>query len=175
MPAGRWPANVILTHSASCADACAEDCPVRVMDGQSGERRSAYPNNPEAAANYTGTNVTAGCFGGDKAGASYSDSGGASRFFHRFEHDAPFIYQAKASKRDRGEGNGHPTVKPSALMRHLVRLVAPPGGIVLDPFAGSGTTLVAAQAEGMNAIGIEREAEYVEIIRARIAKSTEAA
>lgn len=70
---------------------------------------------------------------------------------------------------ERPQGNHHPTVKPTALMRHLVRLVTPPGGTVLDPFAGSGTTLVAALAEGFSAIGIEREAEYVEIIRARIA------
>jgi len=86
------------------------------------------------------------------------DSGGASRFF----------YTAKASRKERGEGNVHPTVKPLALMRWLVRLVTPPGGTVLDPFAGSGTTLLAARAEGFNAIGIEREAEYVEIMRKRL-------
>ena len=57
----------------------------------------------------------------------------------------------------------------------MIRLVTPPGGTVLDPFAGSGTTLVAAQQEGMSAIGIEREAEYVEIIRKRIGAATEAA
>ena len=56
-------------------------------------------------------------------------------------------------------------------MRWLVRLVTPPGGTILDPFAGSGTTLVAALAEGRHAIGIEREAEYVEIIKARLAKA----
>ena len=86
-------------------------------------------------------------------------SGGASRFF----------YTSKASRRERGEGNTHPTVKPLSLMRWLVKLVTPPGGVVLDPFAGSGTTLLAAQSEGFDAIGIEREAEYVEIIKKRIA------
>jgi len=86
------------------------------------------------------------------------DSGGASRFF----------YTAKASRKERGEGNVHPTVKPLALMRWLVRLVTPPGGTVLDPFAGSGTTLLAARAEGFGAVGIEREAEYVEIMRKRL-------
>ena len=65
--------------------------------------------------------------------------------------------------------NSHPTVKPVALMRWLVRMVTPPGGVVLDPFCGSGTTLVAAIEEGVDAIGIEREAEYVEIIRRRVA------
>lgn len=63
-------------------------------------------------------------------------------------------------------------VKPLALMRWLVRLVTPPGGLVLDPFAGSGTTLIAAHQEGFRALGIEREAEYVKIARARIAHWT---
>jgi hypothetical protein len=61
--------------------------------------------------------------------------------------------------------NHHPTVKPVALMRHLVRLVTPPGGTVLDPFAGSGTTLVAAVLEGFDAIGCEMTDEYLPIIR----------
>jgi site-specific DNA-methyltransferase (adenine-specific) len=65
--------------------------------------------------------------------------------------------------------NHHPTVKPTDLMRHLCRLVTPPGGTVLDPFAGSGSTGKAAALEGFRFIGIEREAEYVEIARARIA------
>jgi len=69
--------------------------------------------------------------------------------------------------------NHHPTVKPTALMRYLCRLVTPPGGVVLDPFAGSGSTGKAAVAEGFRFIGIEREAEYVEIARARIAAATE--
>jgi DNA modification methylase len=64
--------------------------------------------------------------------------------------------------------NNHPTVKPTDLMAWLVRLVTPPGGIVLDPFAGSGSTLVAAKREGFQYIGIEREAEYVEIAKARV-------
>ena len=65
--------------------------------------------------------------------------------------------------------NHHPTVKPLKLMRYLVRLVTPPGGTVLDPFAGSGTTLIAAKEEGFNFIGIELEPEYVEIAEARLA------
>jgi DNA modification methylase len=67
------------------------------------------------------------------------------------------------------QSNHHPTVKPIELMRYLVRLVTPPGGIVLDPFAGSGSTGVACAEEGFGFIGIEREAEYCEIARARIA------
>jgi site-specific DNA-methyltransferase (adenine-specific) len=64
--------------------------------------------------------------------------------------------------------NHHPTVKPTDLMRYLCRLVTPPGGVVLDPFTGSGSTGKAAMLEGFRFIGIEREAEYVEIARARI-------
>ncbi len=86
------------------------------------------------------------------------DSGSAARFF----------YCAKASKKDRGEGNNHPTVKPTELMKWLVQLVTPEGGVVLDPFAGSGTTLVACKMLGRDCIGIEREQEYVEIIKRRL-------
>jgi hypothetical protein len=86
------------------------------------------------------------------------DSGSAARFF----------YCAKASKRDRDEGNNHPTVKPTDLMRYLCRLVTPPDGTVLDPFMGSGSTGKAAALEGFSFIGIEREAEYVAIAQARI-------
>lgn len=86
------------------------------------------------------------------------DTGSAARFF----------YCAKASKKDRGDGNNHPTVKPTELMKWLVKLVTPEGGVVLDPFAGSGTTLVAAKMLGRDCIGIEREPEYVEIIKRRL-------
>ncbi len=119
----------------------------------------------------------------------YGDSGSAARFF----------YCAKASKADRDEGceslaakpnadwpqnldgndargaaprrNHHPTVKPTALMRYLCRLVTPPRGVVLDPFMGSGSTGKAATLEGFQFIGIEREEEYVKIAKARIAKA----
>jgi DNA modification methylase len=86
---------------------------------------------------------------------------------------ARLFYCAKASKKDRGEGNKHPTVKPTDLMRYLCRLVTPPGGLVLDPFCGSGSTGKAAALEGFNFIGIEREAEYAEIARRRIQAALE--
>jgi site-specific DNA-methyltransferase (adenine-specific) len=91
--------------------------------------------------------------GSPEALAAFPDTGD-------FGSAAQFFYCAKASKADRA-GSAHPTVKPLALMRYLCRLITPPGGIVLDPFAGSGTTLQAAVQEGFQAIGIEREAEYV--------------
>ncbi len=95
-------------------------------------------------------------------GGFYGDTGSAARFF----------YCAKASKADRSEGNNHPTVKPTDLMRYLCRLVTPPGGIVLDPFMGSGSTGKAAILEGFQFIGIEREAEYLTIAEARISHAS---
>lgn len=80
-----------------------------------------------------------------------------------------FFYCAKASRKDRGEGNNHPCVKPTELMRYLCRLVTPPGGTVLDPYMGSGSTGKAAAMEGFCFIGIEREEDYVNIARRRIA------
>lgn len=81
---------------------------------------------------------------------------------------ARFFYCAKTSKRDRGEGNNHPTVKPTDLMAYLCRLVTPPGGVVLDPFMGSGSTGKAAMREGFRFIGCELSPEYLAIAEARI-------
>lgn len=81
---------------------------------------------------------------------------------------ARFFYAAKASKRDRGEGNTHPTVKPTDLMAYLCRLVTPPGGVVLDPFMGSGSTGKAALREGFGFIGVECEPAYFGIACERI-------
>ena len=79
-----------------------------------------------------------------------------------------FFYCPKASKKDRGENNNHPTVKPTELMQYLCRLVTPKGGVVLDPFMGSGSTGKAAIAEGFSFIGIELNEEYFEVACARI-------
>jgi hypothetical protein len=142
---------------------CVEGCPVRALDEQSGTSRSAALGS------------AGGAFGSDTTYAqdattramrrtmrpAHGDSGGASRFF----------YTAKASRKERGVGNTHPTVKPLALMRYLCRMVTPPGGVVLDPFAGSGTTLLAARSEGLRAIGIEREEEYAAIASGRLEDS----
>jgi len=94
-------------------------------------------------------------------GNQHGDTGSAARFF----------YCAKASKKERtvnGEvENGHPTVKPVALMRWLVRLITPPGGTVLDPYCGSGTTGIACKEEGFNFVGIDLH--HAELARDRIA------
>ena len=84
---------------------------------------------------------------------------------------ARFFYCAKTSRKERGEGNTHPTVKPQSLMRYLVRLVTPPGGLVLDPFLGSGSTALAAIAEGFCILGIEQDAGYLRIAKRRLANT----
>ena len=105
-----------------------------------------------------------------------ASTGTASRYFTQFEPD-PFVYIAKASRRDRSSGgavvNTHPTCKSQALMRWLCRLITPPAGIVLDPFAGSGSTGVAALSEGFRFVGVEREPEYATIARARLTHASD--
>ncbi len=133
-PVGRWPANVI--HDGSHE--------VEAAFAAFGEKVSNPGTYQKLGA--------AGCYSPTRpAGAvtSAGDAGSASRFF----------YSAKATAEDR-VGSKHPTVKPQALMRHLCRLVTQQGGVVLDPFAGSGSTGQAAVAEGFRAILIERETEY---------------
>jgi hypothetical protein len=161
---GRWPANVVLTHG-DCGDECVPGCPVAELDAQSGNRPGATSNSAsEGGAGF----MRDGGFMRGAAGLplrlGYADEGGASRYFPAFR------YQAKAPTRERPKVDGvaHPTVKPLALMAWLIRLVTPPGGVVLDPFAGSGTTVEAALTEGVRCITIEREAEYLPLILARI-------
>lgn len=93
-------------------------------------------------------------------GKGHSDSGGASRFF--------YVAKPSTAERNNGGENRHPTVKSIELMRYLVRLVTPPNGIVLDPFAGSGTTCIAAKEEFMQFVGIELQPEYAELAMKRI-------
>lgn len=144
--AGRWPANVVLDPEAA-----------ELVDEQSGELRSGA--NPTRRGADKFRNVY-GAFPGQEEcdPARGAEVGGASRFF----------YCAKTSAAERGHGNTHPTVKPVALMRWLVRLVTPPGGTVLDPFCGSGTTGIAALREDLSFVGVEREPTYVAIARQRI-------
>lgn len=142
---GRWPGNVIFDQ-----DAAAE------LDLQSGDRKAGGSLNGSEPSR-PAKNVY-GEYADRRLWESYEDEGGASRFF----------YCAKASTSERGEGNNHPTVKPVDLMQYLCRLVTPPEGLILDPFLGSGTTGIAALREGFRFVGIDREAEYIEIARRRI-------
>lgn len=160
---GRWPPNVVLTHAVGCEDDCFAACPVSELDAHSGLLRSGA--NPTRRH----TDVFRDCYGEFRGSVAPRpirgpDSGGAARFFPAFR------WQAKASRaeRPRVDGTAHPTVKPLQLMRWLVCLVTPNGGLVLDPFLGSGTTAEAARLEGFRCIGIEREADYLRLIRARL-------
>jgi DNA modification methylase len=151
---GRWPADVVLSHHPDCGEECVPDCPVAELDRQSGT--------------------------------------GASRFFYVAkpsprERNLGLPNAPETARRQRGErllfwslpqpgANNHPTVKSVALMRYLCRLVTPPGGLVVDPFMGSGSTGVAALGEGFAFLGIEREAGYVldiAVHRLRHASSTD--
>jgi site-specific DNA-methyltransferase (adenine-specific) len=140
---GRWPANVILDEDAA-----------EILDWQSGNSHSSIgnPRGTLKKSMFSNSKMTI-------VGPEYNDYGGASRFF----------YCSKASKREKGSGCNHPTVKPVDLMRYLIRLVTPIGGIVLDPFLGSGSTGIAAREEGMQFIGIELSEEYAELAESRIA------
>lgn len=146
---------------------CHPGCPAGMLDAQSGETTSRA-GNPRAGKSGEGWGMTA-------TGTEHDDRGGASRFF----------YTSKATGRDKGNvtlpalpmfgveeeefRNTHPTVKPTDLMEYLCRLTATPtGGVILDPFAGSGTTLVAAGRAGRRSIGIEISEEYCDIVRRRL-------
>lgn len=167
---GRWPANLIHDGSEEVLAAFPQ------ANGQQGAVTGSEPSSK--------TNAVYGQFNGRPATTPRGDTGSAARFF----------YCAKASKKDRDEGlegferaprlgvgalrdggresqpraNIHPTVKPTDLMRYLCRLVTPPGGVVLDPFMGSGSTGRGAVLEGFRFVGIECEEEYVAIALARI-------
>lgn len=138
---------------------CTPGCAVAALDAQSGilksgallahhnrAKNSLYGGNSLLESKTINTSVTE------------TNSGGASRFF----------YCAKASKKDKGADNTHPTVKSSTLMSYLIKLITPPGGVVLDPFMGSGSTGVSARKDGFTFVGIEKEDEYFAIAKARI-------
>lgn len=180
---GRWPANVMFDEQAAA-----------MLDAQSGTLKSGAPGVLRTPVN-TGTAYGAESRPAGTPMRGFGDSGGASRFFYvaktsRRERDhglESFPTRSAGDATDRDDGtaglnspragagrtggakNIHPTVKPVALMRHLCRLVTPDSGIVLDPFVGSGTTGMAARLEGFRFIGIEKEAEYLQLAHARIA------
>lgn len=177
---GRWPANVILDEEAAV-----------MLDEQSGVLQSGSRK--------AGVRKGMGFHGADGDGGPAIDgsTGGASRFFYvakasRKERDAgcehlPPRTGGEATDREDGSDglsspragagrtggarNHHPTVKPVTLMRYLVRMVTPPGGVVLDPFAGSGTTGAAAVLEGFHFLGVEMDPEYARIARLRVERA----
>lgn len=179
---GRWPSNVILDEEAA-----------RMLDEQTKGTRAEK-------ASCIGQKNNGTAFWGHgkpcdvKDRGYYADYGGASRFFYcaktssreRNEGLEEFPEKEGGIKNSAGRGysetdpnrpvitkNNHPTVKPLKLMEYLIRLVMPPkDGLLLDPFAGSGSTIVAAKRLGFEAIGIEKCEEYAEIARARVAHAS---
>jgi DNA modification methylase len=212
LPSGRYPANLILSHSPECkliksgkqkisskerdrflktgekpfghhgiygdgmrasteidyddsepeVWACVEGCPVRTLNEQSGNSKSSPVGFKGVAWKHSGN--TKDEMTPLEWQRTFNDSGGAARFF----------YCAKPSTRERnaglnGERNAHITVKPISLIRYLVRLITPRGGVVFDPFLGSGTTAIAAENEGCRWFGCDISKEYCEIAEKRIA------
>ena len=159
---GRFPANVLLDEHAA-----------KEMDKQSVGTRAEKPSKSgnrgvrNQGATWKPFHVE------NEDIPAYSDSGGASRFFPVFK------YQAKAPKRERpvivredGTKVQHPTVKPLKLMEWLATLITPEGGLILDPFAGTGTTLQAATNKGFHPIGIEADTDYIQLIHQRLEGGT---
>ena len=142
---GRFPANVILDEEAGI-----------MLDEQSG----VTTNTRHMSYKRSGGEFIDGIPSQPEKGWFKQETGGASRFF----------YCAKASKKERGEGNNHPTVKPLSLIKYLITLVTPPEGVCLDPFEGSGTHALACEELGFNYIGFELDKEYYEIAKNRINK-----
>ena len=141
---GRWPANLLLSHAPTCtAGHCERDCPIDLL----GERHRFFY-----------------CAKASRRERELGCERLPRRTIQTFKIGARNEQQARACP----VANIHPTVKPIEMMRWLVRLITPPEGLVLDPFAGSGSTGAAAVLEGARFIGIEREGDYVAIARARV-------
>ena len=181
VPPGRWPANLIHDGSQMVLDLFPE-----TKSGVPGVRRKAHDTNSMSGRlNMTGEQET-----------GYGDTGSAARFFYcaktaKKDRDEGLTTDPQAfvqfqtangtsgkpsslsEGRDTQYRNTHPTVKPTNLMRYLCRLVTQPGGTVLDPFMGSGSTGKAAMLEDFDFIGIEREADYIKIAEARIKAAKE--
>jgi DNA modification methylase len=188
-PAGRWPANIILDeHTAG------------LLDEQSGISTSLSHNRPQATKWGFGVHQdNSKQYDYETGQTGYGDTGGASRFFYvakaskkdRNEglEDLPDVHPSEVTGRKEGSAgasnggysgmtetprkNIHPTVKPTALMEYLVKLVTPPGGTVLDPFTGSGSTGKAALLNGFKFIGIELTEDYLPIIEGRLKHAAE--
>ena len=138
---GRFPANLIHDGSQQVLELFPETKPSRIGKPRGTKKKGLFANSKF-----------------NKVGQEHNDSGSAARFF----------YCPKASKKDRDEGNNHPTVKPTALMQYLCRLITPTGGVVLDPYMGSGSTGKAAVKEGFSFVGCELDKEYYKIAKERI-------
>lgn len=142
---GRFPSNLI--HDGS------EEVMALFPETSSGKMNESHKRSTDGS-----PNGIYGKFDSEHPlSETFGDSGSAARFF----------YTAKASQSERGKGNDHPTVKPLAIMRYLCRLVTQPGGIIYDPYSGSGTTIIAAIEEGFSAFGSDLDAHHCDIFNLR--------
>lgn len=142
---GYWPANLTLSHHAACrSDVCVTDCPTAQIDSA---RPDSRPSRLFFCAKAARAEREAGC--------------------EQLPVSSVPLYTGKRHS-PRLVRNPHPTVKPLSLMTWLIRLAVPEGGIVLDPFAGSASTGIAAVREGRRFLGIEREGQYVDVACARL-------
>ncbi len=193
---GRFPANLVLSHEPECEDGrCSVFCAAGMLDAQSlaGGMHSAGKARGGGLAKQTNDGALFGIGNHKGNGVRLGDSGGASRFFYcaktsKSERNAGLSDMPTKNWKEQGfrdnetthlspragagrtsaNQNHHPTVKPQKLMSYLIKLITPPGGVVLDPFMGSGSTGCAAKKYGFNFIGIEKEPEYFEIAQKRI-------
>jgi site-specific DNA-methyltransferase (adenine-specific) len=170
---GRFPANIIFDEEAG-----------QLLDEQSGDIKGGKNMPPFQGKPKNSINFTSGVKEINRIG--YNDKGGASRFFYcpktsKKDRNEGLVVEKEKNKRpigvafnnedhlfQQGNGNNHPTVKPTDLMRYLINLITPPNGTILDPFMGSGSTGKAAVRAGFNFIGVEKEQEYMDIANARI-------
>ena len=162
---GRFPANLVLSHSPYCEDdQCDIECAIAMLDAQSGTLKSGA-SRFFYCAKISSSERNAGLYSAPDKVLAFS--GGA----------AAAAAAARGEEYDNGDGgmnrtrvvkNNHPTVKPLKLMRYFCRMVTPPNGLIIDPFAGSGSTGVAALQEGFRFVGIEREPEYAAIAKMRL-------
>ena len=174
LPLGRWPANLLHDGSEEVVG----------MFPQSDTARIEKPSDCSVEGS-----TSFECMRGNRPARGYNEQGSAARFFYcakanRSDRDegceglpetlplapngSPNAVGATRGSLSRPRSNSHPTVKPTDLMRYLCRLVTPPGGAVLDPFMGSGSTGKAALLEGFSFIGMDNAPEYIEIARRRI-------
>lgn len=171
----RWPAHLVLSHAEQCGSyevterplfgkqettqvwQCTEGCPINELNAQAGKEvsRFFYCAKPSKSERNAGCDSLPILSAGERV--------------KRKEGSAGMNSPRAGAGRTSGGTNFHPTLKPLGLMRYLIRLITPPGGTVLDPFAGSGTTGCAARLENFRFVGIEKEQDYSTIARARIA------
>jgi DNA modification methylase len=180
LPSGRWPGNAILCHAPECVctgtdgpetvetwecvDGCVDGCPVKLMEEQSpGASRFFYSVKANANDRWVAVSCSEGCA---FHGAKMSRRAAKASATKPVKGARDGLCRSCGGHRSHA---GHPTVKPEGLMRYLARLVTPPGGVVLDPFCGSGSTGVAVVKEGFRFLGVDKTPAYVQLSRARLA------